>query len=159
MARAYKKTYLSGAMRNLAVMLDCGVRKYGYQIEEFYEKFLSCEVSRQFAKGNPRYLVGLSGAELADSVVEATGGTVLNENDGTYSVGAEYWAGWVLAYYQWLTRRSFDYMRRKGLGIKEVISMYNPLHEADLSKFADAADNIVQGSVPGMTFRNEFLNK
>ena len=146
MARSYKKIYLSGAMRNLAVMMDCGVRKYGYNIEEFYEKFLSSEVSRQFAGGNPRYLVGMSGAELADSVVETTGGTVLQENDGTYTVGPEYWAGWVLAYYQWFSRRSFAFMRKKGLGIKEVVSMYYPLHEADLSKFADAADNIIERS-------------
>ena len=144
MARAYKKTYLSGAMRNLAVMMDCGVRKYGYSIEVFYQKFLSCEVSRQFAGGNPRYLVGMSGAELADCVVEATGGTVLKENDGTYSVGPEYWAGWVLAYYQWLSRRSFAYMLNKGLGINEVLAMYYPLHEADLSKFADAANGIIE---------------
>ena len=144
MARAYKKTYLGGAMRNLGVMLDCGVRKYGYPIEEFYERFLASDVSRQFAKGNPRYLVGLSGAELADSVVEATGGTVLPGNDGTYSVGPEYWTGWVLAYYQWLTRRSFSYIQRKGLGVKEVMLMYHPLHEADLSKFAAAADSIIE---------------
>lgn len=143
MARAYKKTYLNGAMRNLAVMMDCGVCKYGYPIEEFYEKFLASDVSRQFAGGNPRYLVGMSGAELADMVVEASGNAVSNENDGTYSVGPEYWAGWVLAYYQWLTRRSFAYMRKKGLGIKEVVSMYYPLHEADLSKFADAADGVI----------------
>ena len=143
MARAYKKTYLNGAMRNLAVMLDCGVRKYGYPIGEFYLKFLSCEVSRQFAAGNPRYLVGMSGAELADSVVEASGGIVQKKNDGTYSIGPEYWAGWVLAYYQWLTRRSFAYMHKKGLGINEVLSMYYPLHEADLSKFAAAADGII----------------
>jgi hypothetical protein len=143
MARAYKKTYLNGAMRNLAVMMDCGVRKYGYSIEEFYDKFLASEVSRQFASGNPRYLVGMSGAELADSVVDSSGGTVLKENDGTYSVGPEYWAGWVLAYYHWLSRRSFAYMHKKGLGIKEVVSMYYPLHEADLSKFADAANSII----------------
>ena len=130
-------------MRNLAVMMDCGVRKYGYSIEEFYDKFLSSEVSRQFASGNPRYLVGMSGAELADSVVAASGGMVLKKNDGTYTVGPEYWAGWVLAYYHWLSRRSFAYMHKKGLGIKEVVSMYYPLHEADLSKFADAADSII----------------
>ena len=128
MARAYKKTYLNGAMRNLAVMLDCGVRKYGYPIEEFYQRF---------------YLVGMSGAELADSVVQATGGTVLKENDGTYMVGPEYWAGWVLAYYQWLSCRSFTYMHKKGLGISEVVAMYYPLHEADLSRFAAAADDII----------------
>ena len=143
MDRAYKKTYLNGAMRNLAVMMDCGVHKYGYPIEEFYQKFLSSNVSRQFAAGNPRYLVGMSGAELADSVVEATGGTVLSKNDGTYTVGPEYWAGWVLAYYHWLTRRSFAYMHKKGLGIREVLAMYYPLHEADLSKFAASADNII----------------
>jgi hypothetical protein len=124
-------------------MMDCCVRKYGYSIEEFYQKFLACDVSRQFAAGNPRYLVGMSGAELADSVVEASGGTVLKENDGTYTVGPEYWAGWVLAYYQWLSRRSFAYMHRKGLGINEVVNMYHPLHEADLTKFADAADCII----------------
>jgi len=144
MARAYKKTYLNGAMRNLAVMMDCGVRKYGYSIEEFYEKFLASEVSRQFAGGNPRYLVGLSGAELADEVIESSGGTVLKENDGTYTVGREYWAGWALAYYQWLSRRSFAYMLKKGLGISEVMAMYHPLHEADLSKFADAAESVIR---------------
>ena len=144
MARAYKKTYLNDAMRNLAVMMDCGVRKYGYLIEEFYEKFLASELSRQFANGNPRYLVGMSGAELADMVVETSGGTLSDQNDGTYTIGPEYWAGWALAYYQWLSCRSFAYMQRKGLGINEVIAMYHPLHEADLSKFADAADSIIE---------------
>ena len=144
MARAYKKTYLNDAMRNLAVMMDCGVRKYGYSIEEFYSKFLASEVSRQFSKGNPRYLVGMSGAELADSVIAASGGTVLKKNDGTYTTGPEYWAGWVLAYYQWLSRRSFAFMQRKGLGADTVVSMYHPLHEADLSKFADVADSLIK---------------
>ena len=144
MARAYKKTYLNGAMRNLAVMMDCGVRKYGYTIEEFYDKFLSSEVSRQFSKGNPGYLVGMSGAELADRVVESSGGIVSPGNDGTYSVGPEYWAGWVLAYYSWWSRRSFAYMARNGLGISEVVAMYHPLHEADLTKFSDMAEIIIK---------------
>ncbi len=143
MARAYKKTYLESAMRNLAVMMDCGVHKYGYSLEEFYDKFLSSEVAAQFAKGNPRYLVGMSGAELADTVVEAAGDAVRKENDGTYTLGPEYWAGWVLAYYQWLTCRSFSYMLKKGLGIQEVVSLYHPLHEADPSKFATAANSII----------------
>ena len=143
MARAYKKTYLNGAMRNLAVMLDCGVRKYGYSIQDFYKKFLMSDVSRQFANGNPRYLVGLSGAELTDMVVQQSGNAVSDKNDGTYTVGPEFWAGWVLAYYHWLSRRSFSYMSRKGLSVNKVISMYYPLHEADPSKFADAANRII----------------
>lgn len=145
MARAYKKTYLNGAMHNLAVMMDCGVRKYGYSIQDFYEKFLSSEVAKQFANGNPRYLVGMSGAELADLVVQSSGSPISEKNDGTYTVGPEYWAGWVLAYYQWLTRRSFAFIQRKGMDIKEVIRLYYPLHEADLSKFADTANSIMNG--------------
>ena len=101
------------------------------------------DVSRQFANGNPRYLVGLSGAELTDMVVQQSGNTVSEKNDGTYTVSPEFWAGWVLAYYQWRSRRSFAYMQKKGLGITEVISMYNPLHEADVMKFVDAADSII----------------
>ena len=131
-------------MHNLAVMMDCGVRKYGYPIKEFYDKFISSEVSRQFAAGNPRYLVGMSGAELADLVVVTTGGALSNKNDGTFTVGPEYWAGWVLAYYHWLSRRSFSYMQRKGLGVNEVVNMYYPMHEADLSKFAEVADSIIK---------------
>ena len=39
MARAYKKTYLKDAMRNLAVMFDCGVNKYGYPLDVFMSCF------------------------------------------------------------------------------------------------------------------------
>ena len=49
-----------------------------------------------------------------------------------------------LAYYQWLSCRSFAYMQRKGLGVNEVVAMYHPLHEADLSKFADVANSITR---------------
>ena len=146
MARAYKKTYLNGAMRNLAVMFDCGVNKYHYSLDDFYDKFLSCEVSRQFANGNPRYLVGLSGAELADLVVQASGSPLDERNDGSFNVGPEYWAGWVLAFYQWYSDRSFSFMRSKGLGINEIVSLYHPLHEADLMKFVEVADGIIDSN-------------
>ena len=143
MARAYKKTYLNGAMCNLAVMLDCGVNKYGFPLSVFYDYFLSCDVSKQFAQGNPRYLVGLSGAELADLVVQAAGGSVSERNDGSYNVSPEYWAGWVLAFYQWYSDRSFNFIQNKGLDICVIKSLYHPLHEADLMKFVDVADRIV----------------
>ena len=143
MARAYKKTYLKDAMRNLAVMLDCGVNKYGYPLDVFYDIFLSSEVSRQFAQGNPRYLAGLSGAELADMVVLSSGNPISEKNDGSYYVGPEYWAGWVLAFYQWHSDRSFAYLHNKGLGIREIVSMYHPMHEADLMKFVEVANGII----------------
>ncbi|MBQ0086294.1 MAG: helix-turn-helix transcriptional regulator [Bacteroidales bacterium] len=65
-------------------------------------------------------------------------------NDGTYSLSPEYWAGWVLAYYQWLSGKSFRYLQTNGLDIEKVIALYHPLHEADLSKFTDTADAIIR---------------
>lgn len=33
-----------------------------------------CDISKQFGKGNPRYIAGMSGIELAEKVMEDTGG-------------------------------------------------------------------------------------
>lgn len=49
----------------------------------------------------------------------------------------EYWAGWVLAFYQWYTnfpfRRLAEYLR-----LSEVIALYPTLHEASELHFVDA---------------------
>ena len=34
-------------------------------------------------------------------------------------------------------------MQSKGLGINEIVSLYHPLHEADLMKFVEVADGII----------------
>jgi hypothetical protein len=49
-------------------------------------------------------------------------------------------------------------MRRKGLGVSEVIKMYNPLHEVDLSKFADVADTVI-GSSKSENIKNFIRNR
>ena len=53
----------------------------------------------------------------------------------------EYWSGWILAYYQWYTGKSFkDIFER--LPMSEVQRLYPTLHEASESKFVDVADKI-----------------
>lgn len=140
---AYNESYLSHAMGALATMMDCGINKCGFSPELFYHMFLTSGVAAQFEKGNPRYIAGMSGAELTDHITERTMGKVLPSNDGTYSTSPEYWAGWVLAYYQWESGKSFRFLQDNGLDIKKVIALYHPLHEADIDKFADTADAII----------------
>ncbi|MCQ2306350.1 MAG: hypothetical protein MJ000_02145 [Bacteroidales bacterium] len=144
MTVAYNETYLPSAMHNLATMMDCGVNKYGLTAYQFFSLFLKSGIAKQFAKGNPRYVVGISGVELADAVIERTNGTLLASNDGSYSETPEFWAGWVLAYYQWKTGKSFYSIQHNGLGITKIVAMYHPLHEADLEKFVSVADEILQ---------------
>ena len=147
---AYNEAYLPYAMENLAVMMDCGINGCGIAPSLCFSMFLSSGVAGYFEKGNPRYVAGLSGIELAHLVVETATGLAPATNDGSFYLSPEYWAGWVLAYYQWKTGKSFRFIRDNGLDIEKVIAMYHPLHEADLDKFATVADEIIEKSVSPM---------
>ena len=135
---AYDKIYLDDAMSNLAVMLDYGSATYG-DPETFFNRFLVSDISKQFAMGNPRYLSGMSGIELAEKVVEETGCVPLYAEYKTFGRSATYWAGWALAYLQWYTGYAFEKIRDWGVDIGYILSLYPTYHEADITKFIETA--------------------
>ena len=135
---AYDKIYLDDAMSNLAVMLDYGSATYG-DPETFFNRFLVSDISKQFAMGNPRYLSGMSGIELAERVVEETGCVPLYAEYKTFGRSATYWAGWALAYLQWYTGYPFEKIRDWGVDIGYILSLYPTHHEADITKFIETA--------------------
>ena len=138
MTRAYDELYLKDAMRNVGAMVHFCINEYGLNPDDFYEAFLRSRVSAQIAKGNPRYLVGYSGKELADIVVD---GLMLPASASEeYVITPEYWAGWLLAYYQWYTAQDFRQIHASGLDFSKLIKMYNPLHEADLLKCVETLE-------------------
>lgn len=145
--RAYNEAYLPYAMENLATMMDCGINQCGLPPQLFHRMFMTSGVASQIEKGNPRYVAGLSGAELASRVIELATGKPPVEIDGTFTISPEYWAGWVLAYYQWKSGKSFRVINDNGLHIEKIIALYHPLHEADLDKFATVADRIIAEAV------------
>ena len=145
MIHAYNHYYLEDAMNNLGNMLDYSVNAAGLDIAVFYEMFLASGVASQIEVGNPRYVSGLSGIELCHVVLEKS--SDIDIKDVVYHPferTKEFWAGWSLAYYQWYTAKSFLYIQRNGLDIKCLISLYNTLHEADLSKLVDTANSIIE---------------
>lgn len=147
MIRAYEETYLSDAMNNLGDMLDYAVNDCGYSLEPFYSDFIVSGVSGAFEKGNPKYVAGMSGPELASEVLYRTRGSRSSfPASEEIEKSPEYWTGWILAYYQWYTAHSFSYLQRRGLSSARVLSMYPTLHEADISKFVDAANHILEKS-------------
>lgn len=135
---AYDKIYLDDAMSNLGVMLDYGAMTYG-DAEGFFNRFLVSDISREFAVGNPRYVAGLSGIELAEKVIEKTGGTPRYADYRTFGRSATYWAGWSLAYLQWHTGYAFKKLHERGIDIPFLLALYPTHHEADLSKLVDTA--------------------
>ena len=145
MTYAYNQLYLEDAMHNMGTMLDCAVHALHFDLPVFYEMFLASGVATQIESGNPRYLSGLSGMELAQIVLERASDRAVS--DTTYILldrTPEYWTGWVLAYYQWNTAYPFSFIQRNGLNINIILSFYSTLHEADLSKFIQTANSILQ---------------
>lgn len=144
MMNAYSETYLDDAMCNLGEMLDYAVNACGYDVDEFFKYFIATGVGNQFGTGHPRYVAGMSGVELAWNVIKkVTGDCDYKENDSGIDRSKEYWVGWVMAYYQWLRNISFSELYRRGLTPSKVYMKYI-LHEADITKFVDAADSIIE---------------
>ena len=142
---AYNRLYLEDAMHNLGTMLDCAVNAAHCDLLVFYEMFLSCGVASQMEVGNPRYLSGMSGMEMMQLVLKKSSDkTMPIVNYVPFDRTPEYWAGWILAYYQWHSAYSFSFIQRHGLSISTVLSLYPTLHEADLSKFVQTADTLIQ---------------
>ena len=136
MIHAYDKIYLDDAMSNLAVMLDYGSMTYG-DPEMFFDRFLVSDISKQFGSGSPRYIAGMSGIELAEKVIEDTGGTPVYAEYKTLGRTATYWAGWALAYLQWYTGYTFEKIKEWGVTISFLLNLYPTHHEADISKMID----------------------
>lgn len=150
MIRAYDKLYLEDAMRNLAVALDYGAMACAGGIGEFYDRMLAGSVIRHFENGNPRFLVGMSGIDLAQSVIESTGGRFDRFDYVLEDRSVIFWTGWVLAYLQWFTGMSFEALKKRGMDERRVIRMYPAFHEADLSKFVASALEIMAASETGI---------
>ena len=144
MMNAYSELYLDDAMQNLGDMVEYAVCDCGYAPDEFFGWFIASGVASKFEKGNPKYITGMSGFELAEAVLKATNialpGAAPSHPDFK---GREYWAGWIFAYYQWQSGRRFEDIVADGLTLSTVFSMYIH-HEADISKFVESADAIIQ---------------
>ena len=144
MTNAYSELYLDDAMQNLGDMVEYAVCDCGYDPDEFFGWFISSGVASKFGKGNPKYIAGMSGFELAEAVLKATNIAlpVVTPSHPDFK-GREYWAGWIFAYYQWQSGRRFEDIVSDGLTLSTVFSMYI-LHEADNSKFVKSADAIIR---------------
>ncbi len=144
MIHAYDEQYLPDAMNNLGEMMDYAVNTCNYEINEFFEMFLVSGLAVQFAKGTPKIVSGLSGVELAMEAVRKSGFDRELPDAGTeYDRSAEYWCGWILAFYQWYTGVSFRDISQI-VSMTEIRKMYPTLHEASELKFVDTVNAIAR---------------
>lgn len=137
---AYDELYLPLAQRTLGDMYDYAVCTLKIELTEFQKMFLTSRISGQIEIGNPHYVAGKNGCEIAKEVIETCTDERIEKEDLMYvGKSPEYWIGWSLAYYQWLRDISFREIEEV-LPAEEIYGMYHTLHEADIMSFVEIAD-------------------
>lgn len=137
MTCAYSEMYLEDAMRTLAEAVDFALCDQGLSPNDLTAILSSSREMKQFEHGAPRVVCGMSGDELAREIITRAGLEPVECRE-SYPLdrSPQYWAGWVLAYTQWLSSLSFtDLFEVAPLGW--IVGSYHPLHEASEDKFAE----------------------
>lgn len=144
MMYAYDEIYLNDAMRNLGEAFDYSATVLAIPMDDFLDMFIISGIAEQFALGVPKFVSGLSGTELVWEVLNRTKKNVdLPSPQTEYDYSQEYWCGWILAFYQWNTGKSFKEIKEY-LPMSEIYKLYPTLHEASEEKFVDVANSILK---------------
>lgn len=144
MTHAYQEIYLSKAQAALGDAFDYAVNTFGIPGQDFIKLFNASTVSKRMENGEPAFLAGKSGIEIAsDVLLETTGKQLDTVPDEHFGRSREYWIGWAVCYYQWYSARPFNDIF-KVLSFGDLRNMYYTLHEADITKFASIADERIK---------------
>ena len=144
MIHAYDEQYLDDAMRNLGEAFDFARNICQVDLDDFLSMMTATEIAGLFERGVPKYVSGMSGTELAMEVLRKSGMAVENATAQTeYSYSSAYWTGWIIAYFQWHTGRSFQNIH-EALSMREVLRLYPTLHEVSEDRAVDALNRIIR---------------
>ncbi len=138
--RAYQEIYLNKARKALGDAFDYIVNTCDIPGAVFVKLFTASTICKRMERGEPALIAGKSGIEIASDVLfETTGKYYDEEPRKKYGRTKEYWIGWAVAYYQWYSSRSYRDIF-KVLPFEDLERMYYTLHEADITKFVQIAD-------------------
>ncbi len=144
MTHAYSEIYLSDAIESLGSALEYAVLIAHMDGQEFIDLFNATDISREFARGNVKYISGMSGIELCRLILSECGLSFPQATEIPHiDYPPEYWIGWILAYYQWYSGKSFANICRV-LKYDALYNLYGVLHEADPSKVVSVFDDMIQ---------------
>ena len=151
MIHAYDESYIDHSSKVMAEMLDYAVTTLSMEADRYMQLFVISGIASQFEVGNPKYIVGMSGCELACYVLSCvydsrnkaySNDFYTNESHemikSIYSRGRTpaYWSGFVLGHYQWYCADRFSEILQD-VPLSRILTMYDKYHEMDLQQFFD----------------------
>ena len=144
MTHAYQEIYRSKAQATLGDAFDYAVNTCGMNGTTFTKLFCASTVSKRMENGEPAYVAGKSGTEIVLEVIsESMGKSLSAESHEHMGRSREYWIGWAAAYYQWHSCRKYSDIF-KVIPFEDMQKMYYTLHEADITKFVEIADQLMK---------------
>ncbi len=148
MIHAYAEEYLDDAMHNLGEAMDCARECHHLELDEFLSLFITTNLARDFGHGAPKVVSGLSGTELVLETLYRSGlGSEVPPPQICYDLSSAYWCGWILAFTQWRSGRSFKEIQSL-LTMKELERLYPTLHETSEERAADSIEKILLARQP-----------
>lgn len=153
MMYAYSEYYLNDAKENLAAFYDYGVGTCKIEMDLLTWIFIKSGYADRFERGNPAVIAGMSGIELARTVIHDSFPDKEFE-EYVPSIGRTdlYWAGWVLAEFQWSTCMRFkDIFDR--IPFSEIILMYKVYHEMSVENFIEDLSKRLEATAQDTRFK------
>lgn len=145
--------YVSRAQARIGCAFDYAINVCRISGTFFVDLFNVSRISKAIERGDPAYLLGKSGIELAICIFDELNAPIERQSPEDRLIRTpEYWIGWAITYYQWHSGRSFHQIF-DALPFDVLQKMYHPLHEADISKVVDVFDSKVREHFPDVNLK------
>ena len=144
MMPAYQEMYLSRAQQVVGEVFEFGINHFNISGKLFLQMFVVSSASKRLEVGEPSYIAGKSGKDIAYEIINETYGKMIMEDKGDYITNSiEYWIGWAVAYYQWYSSRKYSEIFQV-VSYEDLLRMYYTLHEADITKFVEVLNEKIK---------------
>lgn len=144
MINAYSELFVNDAMETLGEAFEYAINNLKIRGQEFLNLFSLGRIGEAFSRGEIRYISGMSGIELVNTALKEYSFTIETKDyDLSISYPPEYWCGWILAYYQWCSGKTFSQIQKK-ISFQNLMNLYGVLHEADTSKAVQVLDRFFE---------------
>ena len=144
MMPAYQEMYLSRAQQVVGEVFEFGINHFNISGKLFLQMFVVSSASKRLEVGEPSYIAGKSGKDIAYEIINETYGKMIMEDKGDYITNSiEYWIGWAVAYYQWYSSRKYSEIFQV-VSYEDLLRMYYTIHEADITKFVEVLNEKIK---------------
>lgn len=126
---------------NIAVCFDYALRCLKIDKEKFTDYFIGSKAVKEIYNQNPKYIFGLSGVELALSILDEKNVKYEYVEYYSYDRSKYYWVGDYLSYYVY--KNDYKYSDIFSYtSLVQILRMYEKYHEMDVTKFVDRMEEI-----------------